>query len=180
MRTSDVDILLVPGPGTSENHWLQRWRRNLKTAILVNPPGAMTGFPAWVASIIAVAGARSRPTLIVAHGSGVAAAIAAADGLRHAKVVGALLVAPQMPDLSAHPGVDLKKPLGLPAALVASRSSPHHNFEELTAMAKSWHAELVDAGDAGAVDETSGHGPWPEGLMRLGWFLKRIASTKTQ
>jgi hypothetical protein len=24
------------------------------------------------------------------------------------------------------------------------------------------------------MDHTSGHGPWPEGLMRLGWFLKQI------
>lgn len=180
MRTSDVDILLVPGHGTGEAHWLQRWRRNLKTAILIEPPAAANAFPAWVAEIIATAGARNRPTLVVAHGAGVAATVAAADGLRHSRVVGALLVAPQMSEPTARHRANAATHLGFPAAVVASRSSPHASFDELAALAQSWGAELVDAGEAGAIDETSGHGPWPEGLMRLGWFLKRITSTKTQ
>ena len=33
MRTSDADILMVPGwNGSGPDHWQSRWERNLKTA----------------------------------------------------------------------------------------------------------------------------------------------------
>jgi predicted alpha/beta hydrolase family esterase len=35
-------------------------------------------------------------------------------------------------------------------------------------------AAIVDAGDAGHVNTESGHGPWPEGLMRFAGFLKQL------
>ena len=58
---------------------------------------------------------------------------------------------------------------------MASHNDPDGGYEAVTALASDWGAEVVDAGFAGAIDAASGHGPWPEGLMRLAGFLKRVA-----
>ena len=42
-------------------------------------------------------------------------------------------------------------------------------------MAKAWNVELVDAGASGHLNDESGHGPWPEGLMRFAGFLKSLS-----
>ena len=40
--------------------------------------------------------------------------------------------------------------------------------------AEAANSLLLDAGDAGHVDPGSGHGPWPEGLMRFAAFIARL------
>ena len=61
-----------------------------------------------------------------------------------------------------------------PTVVVASRDHVDGPFEAVSALASDWGAELFDAGLAGRLDAGSGYGPWPEGLMRLAGFLKRI------
>ena len=90
---------------------------------------------------------------------------------------GAFLVAP--PDqagLSRIANEDWARARALPwpSLVVASRNDPDGAFDAISALASAWGAELVDAGFAGGVDAASGHGPWPEGLMRLAGFLKRL------
>ena len=58
---------------------------------------------------------------------------------------------------------------------MASRSDPDSDYDAVAAIASDWGAELIDAGHAGGLDEASGHGPWPEGLMRLAGFIKKLA-----
>ena len=55
---------------------------------------------------------------------------------------------------------------------MASRSDPSADYDAVAALATEWGAELIDAGAAGGLDADSGHGPWPEGLMRLAGFIK--------
>ena len=43
-----------------------------------------------------------------------------------------------------------------------------HRFVAMTG------GHIVDAGAIGRLDSTSGHGPWPEGLMRFGAFMARL------
>jgi predicted alpha/beta hydrolase family esterase len=50
----------------------------------------------------------------------------------------------------------------------------HGVFDAVAAFAFDWRAELIDARFAGGLDAESGHGPWPEGLMRLAGFIKRM------
>jgi predicted alpha/beta hydrolase family esterase len=47
-------------------------------------------------------------------------------------------------------------------------------YEHSEALARDWGATLVDAGPAGHINGESGHGPWPEGLMRFGGLLAKI------
>ena len=61
-----------------------------------------------------------------------------------------------------------------PAVLVASRTDPWSSHRQSLALASDWGADFVDAGEAGRIDAESGHGPWPDGLLKLGGFLKRL------
>jgi predicted alpha/beta hydrolase family esterase len=67
-----------------------------------------------------------------------------------------------------------RDPLPFPAVLIASRDDSYADYLESEKLAHDWHAELVDAGASGHINDESGHGPWPEGLMRFAGFLKTL------
>lgn len=183
MRTSDCDILIVPGLGGSgPEHWQTRWEQNLSTARRVEqadwdrPDGAD-----WITRIVAAVAASRRPVVLIAHSLGVPAVVKAAPLMPPQRVRGAFLVAladVERPDLV--PGLDLPfaplphDPLPFPAILVASRTDPYCVYDRAEDFAFGWGAALVDAGEAGHLNTDSGHGPWPEGLMRLAGFLRTL------
>ena len=183
MKTSDVDLLLcVEGRSVSDDHWVGRWARNLKTGVLIDigPPGGEEGRLRTKKRVSEAVSKAERPVVLVGYHSGVAAIVMhAADGAVGIK--GALLVAP--PNLKLIEDAELAKqsetaitnaPLPFPSLVVASRTDPRCSYDKASELALAWGSHLVDAGDAGQLDVSSGHGPWPEGLMRLGWFLKRL------
>ncbi len=106
MKTSDCDILIVPGLGNSgPDHWQSRWERKLPTAQRVeqadwNAPDR----EGWVGTLCAAIAAARRPVVLVAHSLGcMTVALAAAELARNA-VRGAFLVAPadvERPDMPA-------------------------------------------------------------------------------
>ena len=183
MRTSDIDLLLcVDGRSVTDDHWVQRWARNLKTGVLVDIglPGGEEGRLRSRSLIEEAVGKAKRPVVLVGHNAGVASiAMFAAGGGQSVK--GAFLVAP--PNIKLTEDVDggsrsetaiTNAPLPFPSLVIASRTDPRCSYDKASELALAWGAHLVDAGDAGQLDVSSGHGPWPEGLMRLGWFLKRL------
>jgi uncharacterized protein len=190
MKTADVDILIIPGrnvkgeTGTAApEHWQSRWVKGLKTARRVEQADWDTPQVSdWVANIVAAVEAATRPVLLVAHDCGVSAVVHAAPLLKPGAVVGAFLVA--APDLDANDIRTLTQGgfapvpthrLPFSALLIASATDPWCTLERATTFASDWGATLVDAGDAGHFDAASGHGPWPDGAMRLGMFLKQIS-----
>ena len=118
--------------------------------------------------------------LLVAHSLGVAAAVHAAQAFPPDRVRGGFLVA--MPDVERPdlPAVVTafsplpRAPLPFPSLLVASRNDPYASFERTEDFSYAWGSALVDAGESGHLNPESGFGPWPEGLMRLAGFLKRL------
>ena len=179
MRAADFDLLIVPRPGGPANgDWTGRWRAKLSTARLVHPADpAERRREAWIDAVTSAARAATRPALFIGHGLGASAIVEAAGALDGLDVRGAFLVAP--PDqagLSRIANEDWTRARALPwpSLVVASRNDPDGAFDAISALASAWGAELVDAGFAGGVDAASGHGPWPEGLMRLAGFLKRL------
>lgn len=193
MKTSDIEILMVPGWSSSgPEHWQTRWERNLKTARRVEQSDWFhPRRDQWVGRLIGtIAKAQSDlPVVVIAHSLGVATLVHAARELPASALAGAFMVAPadvdnarDWPvtegytfDASHHGFAPLPRaPLPFPTALVASRNDPYCSFERAGALAKAWGATLIDAGEAGHINVASGHGPWPEGLMRFGWFLKQI------
>ena len=180
MRIADFDVLIVPRlGGADEGDWPSRWRARLSTARMVAPadPGA-TRPEAWTEAIAEAARAAGRPVLFVGHGLGAAAIASAAFALGGADVRGAFLVAP--PDRAGLEGIAGRRwalpsaPLPWPSLVVASRNDASSAYDAVAALAAGWGAEVVDAGEAGSLDAASGHGPWPEGLMRLAAFIKGL------
>ncbi len=194
MKTADADILIVPGWSSSgEDHWQSRWQRSLKTARRVeqadwfNPTREQ-----WVSRIHAEIDAAQRPVVLVAHSLGVIATVAALTERTEPKVAGAFLVAPADveraadwpvtqgfvfdPDMTGFHGVPRDK-LVVPSAVVSSRNDPYCTPERARVFAETWGSRFHDAGDTGHINAASGHGPWPEGLMQFGYFLKAIPKT---
>ena len=182
MRTSDVDIIIVPGlSGGTADHWYSRWEQKLPTARRVEQADwHRPNLASWTGRLVAAVEAATRPVVLVAHSLGVITVAHAAHRISE-RVVGAFLVAaPSGRALSAIEAVDpafgepRQTSLPFPAVLVASRDDPHVPYAASEAMARALGAELVDAGASGHLDEASGHGPWPEGLMRFAGFLKTL------
>ncbi|MDV2984944.1 UNVERIFIED_CONTAM: alpha/beta hydrolase [Methylobacteriaceae bacterium AG10] len=180
MKTADCDILILPGyAGSEEEHWQARWAARLRTARIVAQDDWHRPDPdAWRNRVVEAVEAATRPVILIAHSLGVVAAVEAAPRFPEGVVRGALLVA--FPDIEA--GADLpasvrafapvpRDPLPFPSLLVASRTDPHCTYERAEDYAYAWGSALVDAGEAGHINVASGHGPWPEGLMRLAGFL---------
>ncbi|MFM9973897.1 MAG: RBBP9/YdeN family alpha/beta hydrolase [Beijerinckiaceae bacterium] len=183
MKTAECDILMVPGHGNSgPEHWQTRWEQKLATARRVEQKDwEKPHFKDWQDSLVAAASALKRPTVIVAHSLGVITVIHAAKRLAKTKVKGAFLVAPAGETyMVEHPEIDLKfanvprDPLPFPAVLVASNNDPFCTYLEAEEWAYAWGATFSDAGDSGHLNTDSGHGPWPEGLMRFAGFMAKI------
>ncbi len=186
MKTSDLEILFVPGLGGSgADHWQTRWANRLSTARIVEQRDwhAPLREP-WVEEVRKAVEACERPSVLVAHSLGAHAVAHAAPLFAPGKVVGAMFVAPPaeaaLRAIAAQKDAPLdfaripREPMPFPALLVASRNDPYASFEAAEAMGRDWGARLLDAGEAGHINAESGHGPWPEGLMTFASFLKGL------
>jgi len=178
MKSSDSEILIIPGLGGSEaDHWQTRWEQKLSAARrIVQDDWDRPVLDAWRTRIVAEVARATRPVVLVAHSLGALAAAHAGPFLA-GKVAGAFLVAPPSSQgLAPLESVDpaffaAVQPLPFRALLVASRDDPFALFEESEALARALGADLADAGLSGHINVPSGHGPWPEGLMRFAGFL---------
>jgi len=176
MRVSDLDLLFVSDTGpVTPDHWIARWSAKLSTARLV----AAFDPVATPAALIAAAERAQRPALLIGHSTGAVAIALAAERLQDADVRGAFLVAPPAEDALATldggvwPGLPRAR-LPWPSVLVASRTDPWASHRDSLALASDWGADFIDAGESGRIDADSGHGPWPDGLLKLGGFLKKL------
>jgi len=188
MKTSDVDILIVPGwLNSGPDHWQSRWERNLKTARRIEQPDwHAPDRNEWVRNIVDAVETAERPVVLIAHSLGVIAVAYAAPELAADRVAGAFLVAPADVDNSSDwpPNNGRAWPddsfgfapvpmhrLPFASLVAAAADDPYCSQERAQTFAKAWGSNFVDVGQAGHIAETSGHGPWPDGLLRFGRFL---------
>ena len=183
MRTSDADLLIVPGLNDSgPDHWQTRWQQKLSTAQRVRQTDwARPDHASWTDAVAQAVHAATRPVIIIGHSLGALSAAHAAPHFGAGKVAGAFLVAPPSEEWMRAHHLDLgafethpRDPLPFPSLLVASRNDPHAAYDASEDLAFTWGANLLDAGEAGHINVASGHGPWPEGLMSLAHFLARL------
>lgn len=183
MKSSEADILIIPGwSGSGPDHWQSRWVAKLPTARVVEQADwYKPEREDWSRRIVEAVRAATRPVVLVAHSAGVSAVAHAAEHLKPGEVAGGFLVAPPSETAKrAIPGMEaafaehrLEK-LPFPAVVIASTTDPYCSQDEARALAASWGAEFVDAGDGGHLNSESGHGPWPDGLLRFASFLKGL------
>lgn len=183
MKTADADILIIPGLGNSgPDHWQSRWEAKLSTARrVVQPDWDRPDRAQWTGAIHQAVEAAGRPIILIAHSLAVAALAHAAVGLPPGKVRGAFLVSlpdcnrpDLLPGMSHDFGPLPRDPLPFPSLLVASRNDPYCEFETAADFANAWGSALIEAGEAGHINAESGHGPWPEGLLRFAGFLRQL------
>ena len=193
MKTSDVDIVIVPGwQNSGPEHWQSRWANSLKTARrVVQDDWDKPNRNAWTARIVETVASSSRPLVLVAHSLGVPAVVFASSALQGSNVVGAFLVAPADLDHSAFwpdTGGERWPPrngdgdyatmpvdrLPFPAHLIVGNNDLYCNLARAEKLAAFWGATLVDAGETGHINVASGHGPWPEGVLQFGKFLREL------
>lgn len=176
MRVSDLDLLFVPETGpVPPDHWIARWAGKLSTARLIAALDPL----ATPSVLIAAAERAQRPALLIGYSTGAVAVALAAQALSGFDVRGAFLVAPPADEALATLDGGLwpelpRARLPWPSVLVASRTDPWASHGQSLALASDWGADFTDAGDAGRIDADSGHGPWPDGLLKLGGFLKTL------
>ncbi len=182
MKTSDAEILIVPGyKGSGDEHWQTRWEARLASARRVDlGDWHKPVFEDWRANLVATVAAANKPVVLVGHSIGAQVITRAADDFQ-GKVAGAFLVAP--PDVenpAIRPrhlltfGPYRRDPLPFPSFVVASNDDPFCSLEKAEEMAASWGSVFFDAGDSGHLNHESGHGPWPEGLMVFAKFMGRL------
>jgi serine hydrolase len=191
MRTSDADILMVPGwLGSGSEHWQSRWERNLKTARRIEQDDwVVPDKDRWVGRIIETIATTSRPAVLVAHSVGVIAVAHAALKLPEGAVAGAFLVSAadvdRAQDWPVTQGYAWPEsgfgfaPVPLAAlpfhsALLTSSDDPYCRPERARHFAAAWGSDLVEVGPAGHINTASGHGPWPDGVLRFGTFLSKL------
>ncbi|MEL6921426.1 MAG: alpha/beta hydrolase [Pseudomonadota bacterium] len=187
MKIRDADILIVPGfKNAGPDHWQSRWEQKMARARRVEQKDwAKPVREDWVARVREAIESATGDTVLVAHSLGVAASRHAIEAmgeeLTREKLKGALFVAP--PDVT-NPDIRPKHlmtfgpypttPMPIPSFVVASRTDPFSSFQQAQETAADWGSLFLDAGESGHLDEDSGHGPWPEGLMVFAEFMKRL------
>ena len=135
--------MVVPGNRSGDDHWLTRWRRNLKTARQVEQANWQhPDRDAWVGTLIRTITKTESdlPLVLVAHSLGVATVVHAANELPAQTIAGAFLVAPADVDqaetwpLAEGCGFDVEacgfKPLptarmSCPSVVIASSNDPY-------------------------------------------------------
>lgn len=183
MKIAELDILILPGlGGGADTHWYHRWNTKLKTARIVEQKQWNTPLKDdWVETIVEAANAAEKPVFIVAHSLGAVALAHASARLVEANVVGAFIVA--IPDLEAsrHLIPETENflpmptaPLPFPSLQVASQNDLYCTYKRAEELSLDLGTFLVDAGEQGHINDESGHGPWPEGLMTLSKFLNGL------
>jgi len=183
MRAADADLLFVPGLGNSgPDHWQTRWLARLSTGRRVEQRDwERPLLSEWKDAIAAAVASSTRPVVLLGHSLGVPAIAHAANAFDAGKVRGAFLVAPPSETrLATVAGVDPafapfpRAPLPFPSLLIASRNDQYSDYSASEELSYDWGAQIIDAGDAGHINADSGHGPWPEGLMRFASFLSKL------
>lgn len=178
MRIADLDFILIPewlaGQHPAEpdpDHWMSRWQRNIATARWLentdrDPP----------ANLLAQCAQSARPVVIVTHGQAVDVLLSVTVEIADRPVIGAFIVAPapRLVTIDSVPG-DLTA-LTFPSILIAPDDHPDFTPKAAQKLSERLGSHYVAAGPAGRLDTASGQGPWPEGLMRLGRFLKRLSA----
>lgn len=182
MRIADCHIIFIGDkPTLSDDHWMLRWEDRFPHTNRFHVPDQEDELLKSVDVVADAIEASDKPVVAVTFGTGAyLLAHAVAKDIKPL-LQGAFLVNPPVQKhkntgkneeklIATNP----EKLLTVPSVLIGSQSSDWGRTQDLGKLASLWGGEVIDAGDVGNLDESSGHGPWPEGMMSLAGFLKRF------
>jgi predicted alpha/beta hydrolase family esterase len=176
---SRVRLLIVPGlHGSGSDHWQTWMQAQQPDAVRIRVEDWGQPDPVRWADAIDDAMRRHEADawIAVAHSFGcLALAHHAARGGRG--IHGALLAAPAAPErFSLDEGL-LSRALPFPSTLVVSANDPWMQHADALYFGRRWGSEIIDLGEAGHINASSGHGPWPDGLNWARQHVQRVAAT---
>ena len=183
MKASEADIFIIPGLDNSgPDHWQSRWEEKIKSARRIEQADwSNPQMETWVTTIIGEVEKATRPAILVAHSLGVVAAVKAAHAIAPGIVKGAFLVGlpnvesdDHVPGHIRHFAPIPTEPLPFPSILVASRTDPYCPYDTALEFGQKWGSQVIDAGESGHINDQSGQGPWPEGIMTFARFLSKL------
>jgi predicted alpha/beta hydrolase family esterase len=168
-------VLIVPGLRDHvEQHWQTLLAAELPRVVTVAPMGREDlDCRARVDAIEHAVRNVGGPLVIVAHSAGCLMVAHWAQQTRHA-VNGALLAVPpdfESPMPEGYPRIGAlraggwlpvpRRPLPFPSIVAASRNDPLASFACASQLAQDWGSLLIDLGEVGHLNPSSGYGPWP-------------------
>jgi predicted alpha/beta hydrolase family esterase len=172
--TFQSTILIIPGLGNSgPQHWQSLWEDKFNF-IRVEQKEWDTPFCSdWIENINNEV-KKHDPASVILVGHSLACATIAYWALKFdIKIKGALLVGPSDTEADTYPpGTTGFKPVPLfnlpfKSIVVASTNDYYVTFERAKLFADSWGSELINVGDAGHINVSSGFGEWDQGLKIL-------------
>ncbi|MBL7758951.1 MAG: serine hydrolase family protein [Chitinophagaceae bacterium] len=168
------DILLHPGLYNSgPEHWQSHWELQFGFTRILQNNWQTPVLQDWLQGIDAAVAGRDLSQVILAGHSLACCTIAHWAHERRLPVKGALLVAPSDVEAPSYPpGTTGFSPMPLhklpfPSIVVASSNDEYVTPDRATAFAEAWGSRLVNVGDKGHINSSSGLGSWPEGLQLL-------------
>jgi hypothetical protein len=170
-------ILTLPGIGGSgPQHWQSLWENEYGFIRIEQKEWETPDRADWVANIQNVVSKYDPKDIILVGHSAVCGAITEWAKQYQTKIKGALLVAPADAEAVTFPtGAVGFRPMPLiklpfHSIVVTSTNDYYVTLESATEFAHAWGSELINIGDAGHINVTSGFGKWDNGLE----ILKRL------
>jgi len=170
-----TNYFIIPGLGGSgSDHW-QTWLENSQPNFqrVIQNDWNNPDIQEWAATIEkTLVGYNPDSVVLVAHSLG-CLTVAEWAGRYNKKIKAALLVAPPDEQLlqsklqkRLFEQIPLKK-LNFETILVASANDPWATIDKAELYARNWGSKFVNIGNAGHINDLSGHGEWEEGLEFL-------------
>jgi predicted alpha/beta hydrolase family esterase len=162
---SMATTLVIPGLHSSgPSHWQTWFEAQIPGSVrVIQHDWKRADLPEWAGRIRHEITRHPGDIFLVAHSFGALAGAQAAADYRE-RIRGALLVAPADPEKFGVTDQLPAKPLGFPAAVIASTNDPWISISRASKLAAAWGAEFVNIGPAGHINVEAGYGAWPEGL----------------
>ena len=184
MKARDANILILPGfEPDSADVWYRRWASRISSARVLEPFDSSDLRDRRLGQLVKELRKSDKPVVLVGHGLGNISILDTAGLGADAPVAAFMVSVPDTQDparvSSLTSGAQFQGPLpttalGFPAVVVASQQDPYGNFEQIKSLSANWGAQFVDAGNAGAINEASGHGPWPEASLTFAAMMQKL------
>jgi uncharacterized protein len=178
-----TDIIILPGIGGSgEKHWQTRWEKaDPRYQRFAPADWDRPDLKDWIEALDRAVGGASKPPLLVAH-SLACLLVAHWQQASIAPVAGAFLVAVPNPQAPAFPteAASFANPpsrkFRFPSLVIASANDPYGMVEYARGRATQWGSGIVEVGELGHINETSGLEDWPQGKALLTAFAAGVAN----
>jgi len=166
--------IILPGIGGSgSEHWQSRWEAEEAGFVRFAPSSwDRPELGDWIEALDHAVRDAGTPPLLVAHS--LACLLVAHWQVRSTlPVAGAMLVAVPDPTGPAFPveAASFASPpetrFRVPSLVVASSNDPHGTMTHSRRRAEQWGSRLIEAGDLGHINSSSGLGAWPAGRAIL-------------